>query len=131
MQDAELSKQIRKTVGVPLLFISFHAMTLEAPSVKDQQQAEVEIAERLNPVARVKELKRATLGEEEGQAPPKKKKRKKPGPNPLSVKKSKKKKKNSVKSGTGGKIEKTGRKRHKRKRIASHVKDALQEMAKS
>ena len=103
-QDAELSKQVRKTVGVPLLFISHNAMTLEAPSEKSQQKAEAEIAERLNPVARVKELKKATLGEEE--APKKKRKKKKSGPNPLSCKKSKKKKTLTQNS---GRVEKKGR----------------------
>ena len=114
LQDSELSDGIRKLPGVPLLFISHNAITLESPSDKSRRKASGLLDEKMGPASheqsRLEVLKKEVLGEEV----PKKKKRKGPkGANPLSCQKKKKKPEQSLAQGEGKKKRHRKRKRHK------------------
>lgn len=120
-KDSELSDNLRKLPGIPLLFLSHHAITLETPSDKSQRKANNLLQERLAPsqneLARLTELKREKFGEEPAM---KKKKRKGPkGVNPLSCKKKQKK---TVQTAGDNDAQSTKRKRI-RKRNRSKIPD--------
>ncbi|KAL3868901.1 hypothetical protein ACJMK2_041657 [Sinanodonta woodiana] len=93
-QDPELTSIVRSRGGIPLLFISFNAITMEAPSETSKEIAENRVQTMIAPSDHdqtvIKKLKTETFGEEEVK---KKKKRRGPkGPNPLSCKKKKNRK---------------------------------------
>jgi len=92
-QDVLLSEKIRKLSGVPLLYISHNAITLEAPSSLSKSTAEHKTKDTLQPSscehANLTALKKIVFGEHPEQTK-KKRRRKLNGPNPLSCKKKKK-----------------------------------------
>ncbi len=114
-QDSTLSEVIRKKAGVPLLYISYNTIVLEAPSYKSQERADTMTVDKMSHEHKNLTLMRqSVLGEE---PVVKKKKRKGPkGKNPLSCLKRKKRKNKQIpqsQSGEGGHKRKRKRKRHK------------------
>ncbi|ELU18872.1 hypothetical protein CAPTEDRAFT_180172 [Capitella teleta] len=106
-QDPQLTKVVRSLPGVPLLYISHKAINLEKPSKASQEESELPAEDK--ELERLKEMKKAILGEEEA-SPVVTKKRKKPkGPNPLSRKKKKS-------AATQPIAEKEGKRKRSRKR---------------
>ncbi|KAL0109970.1 hypothetical protein PUN28_013543 [Cardiocondyla obscurior] len=123
-QDRELQDKLRIIPGVPLLYLHGKAPTLDSPSAASRKYAETkqkDLGMTTWEKENIKELrKQAGIEEKETKM---KKKRKKGGPNPLScLKKKKKEMTTSNKSDTkSGKI----KKRKRKIKIASHIKDAL------
>lgn len=121
-QDQSLTETMKKTAGLPLLYIAYNAITLEAPSDKSKDIAEKNLDNRINTSEHaqsvLKQLKLQTFGEE---VKHKKKKRPK-GPNPLSCMKKKKTVQNSAVD------KKQKRKRRRKHKLAPHLHGHLTEM---
>ncbi|XP_041356933.1 rRNA-processing protein UTP23 homolog [Gigantopelta aegis] len=87
-QDEELTTAVKKHPGVPLLYIAYNTITLEAPTDFSKQSANEQLNSKMAPSEYeiIGKLKKEMFGEEEIT---KKKKKKRKGVNPLSCKKKK------------------------------------------
>lgn len=115
---------MKKTAGLPLLYIAYNAITLEAPSEKSKDTAEKKLDDRINTSEHaqsvLKQLKLQTFGEEV-----KRKKRKRPkGPNPLSCMK----RKSTVQNSSISTDKKQKKKRRRKHKLAPHLHEHLTEM---
>lgn len=117
-QDSELSDKLRNIAGIPLLYISHNAITLEAPSDKSKKSASGAEEGRIAPSSyqeeTLKAIKKSVLGEEE--TTKKKKKKKIKGVNPLACKKKTKKPGTNSPKKEGAVGKKRKRKRNKKNR---------------
>ncbi|XP_076633974.1 rRNA-processing protein UTP23 homolog [Colletes latitarsis] len=124
-QDRELQDILRKIPGVPIIYLHGKAPTLEAPSQASREYAE-NIRKGLGmstwDIKKIKTLKEAA-GLVEDSKLKLRKKQKKGGPNPLSCLKKKKKPQTEISNNIVGK--KSGVKKRKKIKIATHVKEAL------
>ena len=123
-QDEELATSVREH-NVPLLHISHNSINLEAPSSTTKDFAQDKTSQKLT-LSKKQEMSIARLKLEMGlpiEAERKKKKKKK-GVNPLACKK-KKTVMNGVVNGGVDKASKKSRRKRKKVKIPSHVKDAL------
>lgn len=117
-----MTEKLRKIPGVPILYIAFNAITLEAPSEASKHYEK----DKLKTVGfsefeknTIKELKTETFGPETEKQMKKRKKKK--GPNPLSCKKKKQKPLEPVTSEAEGKKKRKRVRKHKSKNsLANH-----------
>lgn len=123
-QDRTLRRHLQKVPGVPLLFINRNTILLEKPSTTSHQASEKVQMSRLQPSQHEKETLEK-LSDPTTELKPRRKRKRPGGPNPLSVLKSKRKKDDKHTAGDDSK-KKRIRKR-KRRKLASHVQDALRE----
>ena len=84
-----MTTAVKQHPGVPLLYIAYNTITLEAATAFSKETANEQLNSRMGSSEYdiIRKLKKEMFGEDEG---PKKKKKKK-GPNPLSCKKKQKK----------------------------------------
>ena len=121
-KDPELSEKVNATRGLPLLYISHNAITLQGPSEATIQKAEQIESERLampsqKQLETLDALVKQEFGEQEVTQERKRKRKRQKGPNPLSCKKKKVKVDESAgKQSETGKKKRT-RKRHKKKNV--------------
>lgn len=131
-QDPDLSREVHRIPGTPLLYLNFNAIVLEKPSSWSQKEGDA-VAQSLITTYEeetLKKMKRAEFGEEEKKI---RRKRKQKGPNPMSVKKKKKKTVDNTQSKKSSEGEEEGKRRRKRNRVkvAAHVKEHLQQQAEA
>lgn len=127
-QDRQLQDELRRKVGVPLLYFHNAAPTLEQPSDESyrvaNKRAKTGLGVSESAIERLKQLK-----EKEGLVTEpvieKTKHRKKGGPNPLSCKKKKVKISNNAMKATSTVKNGIGEKKSNRKKIPKHVKELL------
>lgn len=118
-QDRTLRSLLQKIPGVPLLFINHNSILLEKPSRASYQASHQVQISRLQPSAHEKETL-DQLNDTTTDVQPRRKRKRPGGPNPLSMLKGKKRK-------TGDDTKKKRIRKRKRRKLAEHVQQALQE----
>jgi len=124
-QDRDLRHLLQQVPGVPLLFINRNTILLEKPSTTSYQASDKVQISRLEPSKHEKETLEK-LSDSTTELKPRRKRKRVGGPNPLSVMKSKKRK-DDIQKATGDTKKKRIRKR--KRKLAKHIQDALQEHA--
>ncbi len=128
-QDLLLSEKVRSKAGIPLLFIDGHTIVLEAPSEKSKKRAARAATDKMQTEHGALAAMKEQLLEGEKQHKKKRKRKGPKGPNPLSCKKPKNPK-DKLSAVEDGKVtKKRKRSRHKRARVADHLKEHFKKLS--